>query len=58
MDRQPVEQLPLGAVCCQIPDQGAFGRVPAEFLQLNLIVLHGMLSALELAVAGACYGTP
>jgi hypothetical protein len=40
MTSEPVKQLALGLVGCQVADQRAFGRVFSEFFDLRQIVLH------------------
>jgi hypothetical protein len=41
VDRQPIEQFSFRRVRSEVPDQGAFGCVPAEFFQMRLMILHG-----------------
>jgi hypothetical protein len=40
MDCQPIKQLSLCAVYCEVADQSAFGRVPAKLFELFLIIFY------------------
>ncbi|MDA9500507.1 hypothetical protein XI05_24115 [Bradyrhizobium sp. CCBAU 11357] len=47
MARKPVERFALGWIGSQVADQGAFGRIFAEFLDLRQIILHRQCSVLR-----------
>lgn len=46
MTVEPIKQVALGLVGCEVADQGAFSRIFPEFFDLRQIVLHGRCPAL------------